>query len=87
MPHVDGMSRNPVHPPEDKIITVADNVLKIVPIDEDWIYTMQMQDPKIKDIFEAFANKTPVTSGVKLKQTTSSVKVDCIGKLMMATSW
>jgi len=57
MPHVDGMTRNPVHPAEDKIITVADNVLKIVPIDEDWIYTMQMQDPKIKDIFEVFANK------------------------------
>jgi len=49
MTHVDGMSRNPVHPPEDKIITVADDVLKIVPIDEDWIYTMQMQ--------EVFANK------------------------------
>jgi len=57
MPHVDGMSRNPVHPPEDKIITVADNVLKVVPIDEDWIYTMQMRDPKIKDIFDVFANK------------------------------
>jgi len=52
MPHVYGMSRNPVHPPY-----VADNVLKIVPIDEDWIYTMQMQDPKIKVIFEVFANK------------------------------
>lgn len=32
--------------------TVADNILSIIPIDEDWVYTMQKQDPALTEIFD-----------------------------------
>jgi len=57
MPHVDGMSRQPVLPHGETSHTVTDNVLAIVPTDEDWVYAMQRQDPILAQIFEVFRTK------------------------------
>lgn len=56
IPHVDGMSRQPVLQAEEQY-TIADKVLTISPINEDWVYTMQYQDPKIKEVFEILNDK------------------------------
>lgn len=67
LPHVDGMSRQPVLQQAEEQLTVADKILKITPIDEDWIYTIQRQDPKICEIFEILKGKGDTTRWPQVK--------------------
>lgn len=69
MRHVDGMSRVPVLPPKETS-TVAENILEVPSIEDDWIFAMQMQDDKLKDIAR-FLKRENVEDLNSVKQTDS----------------
>lgn len=58
--HVDALSRNPVYPPRE--VEVADLKILNIRIDEqDWLVTMQLQDPTLQDIVEKI-NQEPTNN-------------------------
>lgn len=58
--HVDALSRNPVYPPRE--VEVTDLKILNIRIDEqDWLVTMQLQDPTLQDIVEKI-NQEPTNN-------------------------
>lgn len=54
MQHADALSRNPVEPAREPP-SVAEKIFRIEANEDDWLATMQHQDPKLKLIFQTFA--------------------------------
>lgn len=56
MRHADALSRNP-HEPARETPTVAEMIFRVEANNDDWLATMQHEDPKLKDIFQSLAKK------------------------------